>query len=515
MKNMEQKSLPGFRITGPKNKVFTNDFYTLLVNSSLSETNKRDIEYITQYFYKHHDPKISSRSFIFYGQPGIGKTFLAEKILQSLNVEILYMANYTIPLGHAIHCTKTPDLLRRANNPRPQIIYIDDVEMIQASRWSEEPAEVEDADRFMEILELIKRNPSKLLLMTMNDINQLDEQMMDRVEVKIHFDLPSTEHKLWYLIKEYGDYLSKQMREFVSKNTIGYNFRDLPELIKLAYRMGNQHITMGSLKKALSTYRPTQLYGFDVFNAVDTTLKNIIGKPQAMKIINRVVSEYKYETLKNQIGIKRGNILLFHGPPGTGKSFMARALAGEIGFPLISIQMRNLFRGSPFESIEMIIDMGKRYRHCVILIDEADKFLGHDHFMDEDSSILGELHRCLDGVDAQEVQSIFILAANDVTRFGKTLLDRFVLVPFTLPTLEERESYVQGKMKQVRRQVKDTFQCHDLALRTEGMSYREMDRIWNDLMFLSLENPSKSSEELLTKALQLSSENSSGGMMFG
>jgi len=365
----------------------------------------------------------------------------------------------------------------------------------------------------MQILELVKRNPSKLLLVTLNDLNRLDEQMIDRIEVKICFELPSTEHKYRFLSTNYHLYLSKKMCQFAANNSIGYNYRDLPELIKLAYRLGHEKINMRSLTEAMRIYYPTQLYEFDVFNAVDTKLENIIGKPQAMTTVKRVVEQYKNESLNDRMGLRRGNLLLFHGPPGTGKSFMARAIAGEIGFPLISVQMRNLCDGGPFQSIDMILDMAKRYRNCVIFIDEADKFLGRESY-GEDTAVLGELHRCLDGVDAQEIQSILILAANDVTRFGETLLDRFVLVPFELPSFDDRLVYFKGKIDKVSKQMKCEFTSQDLATRTEQMTYREMDRVWNDAMFLYLENHSCSAEDILSRVTQRYADRSSGEMMF-
>jgi len=101
--------------------------------------------------------------------------------------------------------------------------------------------------------------------------------------------------------------------------------------------------------------------------------------------------------------------------------------------------------------------------------------------------LLGEFHACLDVADGQEIRSVFILAINEISRFGETLLDRFVRIKFELPTYEERMIFFQKKIDHVRRHINLMFTCDELAMKTDAMSYREMDRYWDDLMFQRVE----------------------------
>jgi len=192
---------------------------------------------------------------------------------------------------------------------------------------------------------------------------------------------------------------------------------------------------------------------------------------------------------------------------------MARAIAGEIGFPLINIHGRFIHGRDPFHSVHMITDIAKRYRNCVILVDEAEKVLGNGRF-EEDNPILGELHQCIDGADAQDIQSILIFIINDISRFGETLLDRFVQVKFELPSYDERMIYFKEKIKGVKHHVKIDVTCRQLALKAENMSYREMDRYWNDLMFHYLNNPNDDPKEISSVMRSRFSNSSSNEIMF-
>jgi transitional endoplasmic reticulum ATPase len=480
---MKQEKLSYSKDEKLRNMKKMKEFREIFDNSSLDDTDKKNIEFILEYFQGKHDPKISSRSFIFHGDPGVGKTFLAEKLINLLEVEVLYMANTDFSFTNSTRYHSFKEIIGKSKNNRRQVLFLDDLGYL--FNWVENSVSSNDKRYFMQILELVKRNPNKVMITTLNCFHPLDERMIDRIEVKIKFDIPSNYNKLKFLDMGFKDHLSKKMRDFISKNSIGYNYRDLPEMIKLAYRLGKSKITKPSLQDALRIYKPTQLYGYDVQNAVDIGLNDVIGKPGAMSVANRMVQLYKNEVISEKLKLKRGNLLLFHGPPGTGKTFMARALAGEIGFPLINIHGGFIHGPDPFRSVNMIARMAKRYRNCIILVDEAEKILGNRRY-EEDNPILGELHQCLDGIDSQDVQSILIFAINDVSRFGETLLDRFVQVKFELPSYDERMVFFREKINDVKHHVKLDFTCNQLALNAERMSYRDMDRYWNDLMFYYL-----------------------------
>ena len=509
---MAQEKLSHLKNVDIIDRVKMKEFKVILNNSSFSEINKKNMEFILEYFQGKHDPKISSRSFLLYGDPGIGKTYLTEKLLQVFNIQILYMSCTDFSFFQGIRYPGFKELLNKAKKEGRQVLFFDDLGyLLSRGQIIFNP---DDTRAFMEILELVKKNPDKLLIATMNTMKTLDERMMDRIEVKIRIEIPTNQNKLTFLDTCFHDHLTRSMRGFASKNSIGYNYRDLPEVIKLAYRLGNNRITMNSLKQALRTYRPTQLYGYKVENAVDVGLKDVIGKAKAITIVKRLIQLYKNDALCDQLKIRRGNLLMFYGLPGTGKSFMARALAGEIGFPLINIEGRTLQRGDALRSIGMITDMAKRYRNCIIFIDEAEKLFGNPRF-GVDNPILGELHRCMDGGDGQDIQSIFIFAINDLSRFGQTLLDRFVLVEFELPAFEDRMIFFKDKITQVRQHVNIEITSRELALNTENMSYRDLDRFWNDLMFSYIENTAGDTDEMISKITNQFGMGNHKEIMFG
>jgi len=267
------------------------EFKELLENSSLDDTDKKNIEFILEYFQGQHDPKISSRSFLFHGDPGIGKTYHAEKLINMLEVEVLYMANTDFSFSHSSRCHSFKEILSKSKNNRRQVLFFDDL----GCMFDLDNGIVSsDARRyFMQILELVKRNQDKVMIATMNSFPHLDRRMIDRIEVKIWFDIPGNYDKFRFLNSEFKGLLSRYMSDFVSKNTIGYNYRDLPEMIKLAYRLNKNNVTLSSLREAIGIYRPMQLYDYDIQNAVDIDFKDIIGKTMAMSVAKRVAKFYK------------------------------------------------------------------------------------------------------------------------------------------------------------------------------------------------------------------------------
>jgi len=283
-------------------------------------------------------------------------------------------------------------------------------------------------------------------------------------------------------------------------------------MLKLAYRIGKGNLDVEDIRTALKVYKPTQLYGYRVENGITLKLKDIIGKKEPLSHVKRIVQIYRNEGLSKKLGLRRANLLLFHGPPGTGKTFMAKALAGEIGFPLITISGGNVL-GNPFQQIHSIGNMAKRYRNCVIFIDEAEKIFGNARY-GEDNTLIGEFNAQFDCLNDNDIKSIVIISINELSRFGDSFTDRFVQVEFRNPEYEERLAFCRMKVEQSKKYIPSQINYEHLARQTEKFSFRDIERIWNELMFHYMEKKGSLNESAIISIIN-GIKPQEANMMFG
>src|SRR3989338_1727218 len=102
-------------------------------------------------------------------------------------------------------------------------------------------------------------------------------------------DIPIEETKLAFLNTNYSEFMHQRLIRYLSWHSLGYNFRDLPEVIKIAYRRGEGKINIKNLNKALKDYIPTSLNKYQVINNVRVNFSHIIGKEINSYIVNDLV----------------------------------------------------------------------------------------------------------------------------------------------------------------------------------------------------------------------------------
>lgn len=447
-----------------------------LEDASIDRTGKAHIMSLLKQSSGKRDRALESRIYMFYGDPGVGKTYLAERIINLLDKETVFYGVSDFRTRRTIACRSFDEVIRKISSSKEQIVYLDDVAFllgaVEDDAGRNNPEKMRE---FMKILGIIEKNESKTLIMTLNDPFIFSEKQEDRIDVQIEVDTPTTSGKKAFLKSRFGNRLTCPQVRQISEKSIGYSYRDLPELVKLAHRFGNGSITKESIREAIEQYSPTRMMALSVHHVNDAKLKNLIGLDHVKSALKKHMMLQRSRALGKRLGVNTSKLLFFCGPPGTGKTYAARALAGEVRMPLITIPF---CRDAPYR-IRLAMSIAKRYENCIVFVDESEKLMGVEDSVE--GPFMGFMEAMIDGADKEGLKSMVIFAMNSAAGFGRAMKDRSTIITFDLPRSEDRAEYFRRKMRSLPRNIIKLGE-NDLSSATEGFSYRRMERLWEDLI---------------------------------
>ncbi|MGQ0502819.1 MAG: ATP-dependent zinc metalloprotease FtsH [Panacagrimonas sp.] len=221
---------------------------------------------------------------------------------------------------------------------------------------------------------------------------------------------------------------------------------------------------------------------------VKITFNDVAGVEEAKQEVSELVDFLKDPSKFQKLGGKIPRGVLMVGSPGTGKTLLARAIAGEAGVPFFTISGSDfveMFVGVGASRVRDMFEQAKKHAPCIIFIDEIDAVgrhrgagLGGGH--DEREQTLNQLLVEMDGFEGSE-GVIIIAATNRPDVLDPALLrpgrfDRQVTVP--LPDVRGREQILKVHMRAV--PLHDGVKPEIIARATPGFSGADLANLVNE-----------------------------------
>jgi cell division protease FtsH len=225
-----------------------------------------------------------------------------------------------------------------------------------------------------------------------------------------------------------------------------------------------------------------------------TTFADVAGAKEAKEELGEVVEFLKHPKKFIAIGAKIPKGVLLLGSPGTGKTLIAKAVAGEAGVPFFNIsgsEFVEMFVGVGASRVRDLFKQAKKSAPAIVFIDEIDAVgrhrgagLGGGH--DEREQTLNQILVEMDGFESN-VSVIVIAATNRPDVLDPALLrpgrfDRRVVMD--LPDINEREEILKIHMKN--KPIENNTDIRTLAERTSGFSGADLANLVNEAAILSV-----------------------------
>ena len=320
-----------------------------------------------------------------------------------------------------------------------------------------------------------------------------------------------------------------QMEEKLVKTTIVPNIESFIELIQEEVAKGND-IELIQKTPSFLTKLPSYLFSLfptiimlalfimifkmqgltekgEVYDDTERKIKvkfeDVAGLNEEKGELIEIVDFLKNPKRYTQMGAKIPKGILLYGKPGTGKTLIAKAIAGEANVPFISMsgsEFIEMFAGLGASRVRKLFDRARKLEPCIVFIDEIDAIgsrrTNASGAESENNQTLNQLLVEMDGFSSEE--TIIVLAAtNRPEMLDKALLrpgrfDRQIVVP--TPDLKGREEILKIHAKDKKFSENVTFKS--IAEDTAGFTGAELANILNEAAIIATKNEHEVIEQM-------------------
>jgi len=452
------------------------------------------------------------RGILMYGPPGSGKTLIARAIANETGAFFFLINGPEIMSKLA---GESESNLRKAfeesEKNAPAIIFIDEIDSIAPKREKTQ-GEVEKriVSQLLTLMDGMKARAHIVVIGATNRPNTLDPALrrFGRFDREVDIGVPDENGRL-----EVIRIHTKNMRlaedvdlEMVAKETHGYVGADLAAccteaaLQCIREKMGvidldddtidaevldSMAVSNDHFKTAMGTTNPSALRE-TVVEVPNVTWDDIGGLENVKRELQEVVQyPVLYPEQFEKFGMQPSKGVLFYGPPGCGKTLLAKAIANECQANFISIkgpELLTMWFGESESNVRDVFDKARSASPCVLFFDELDSIARSRGSSSGDGGgagdrVINQILTEMDGVGAKK--SVFIIGATNrpdiidsaVMRPGR--LDQLIYIP--LPDQPSRQSILKANLRKspVAKDVDVDF----LAQSTQGFSGADLTEI--------------------------------------
>lgn len=473
------------------------------------------------------------KGVLLYGPPGTGKTLLAKAVASEI-ASNFYVINgpEVVSKWYGQSEQNLRNIFKEAEENAPSIIFIDEIDAVAPKR-SEVQGEVEKriVAQLLTLLDGLESRGNVIVIGATNRIDAVDTALRrpGRFDREIQIGVPDVNGRREILqIHTRNMPLAADVKlNEIAAVTHGFVGADLESLSKeAALRVLRRILPKIDLEKdeipstvlenlvvkredfidALKSVEPSAMR--EVLVETPTVKWSDIG---GLKYIKRELHELIELPIKNpkkfeKYGIKPPRGILLYGPPGCGKTLLARAVATESEANFISIrgpEVMSKWVGESEKAVREIFKKARQVAPCVVFFDELDAlapYRGTDTTHTTDR-VLNQLLTEMDGIDRLERVSV-VGATNRPDLIDPALLrpgrfDKLVLVG--APDLESRKDVFKIHTKEM---PLDKISLDELSALTEGYSGADIEAVCREAALQAMrENAPKVTKEHFSNAL--------------
>jgi transitional endoplasmic reticulum ATPase len=468
------------------------------------------------------------KGVLLYGPPGTGKTLLAKAVANESGANFFSISG---PEIFSKFYGQTEENLRKifeeAEKNAPSIIFIDEIDAIAPKRENVTgEVEVRTVSQLLTLMDGLKSRGKVIVIAATNRPNSLDPALRraGRFDREIEIPVPDRDGRLEiFKIHTRNMPLDKDVDlNWLADVTHGYVGADIMAVCKEAALSALRRV-LPEIKWKTQEELPKEVIEKLVVKKEDFENALRVVEPSAMREVLVEIPKVKWEDiggledvkqqlremvewpLKNPEAFKRLGIqppkgILLYGPPGCGKTLIAKAVANESGVNFISVkgpEVLSMWVGESERKIREIFKRAKQVAPAIIFLDEIDALAprrGTYTGTHVTETVVSQLLTEISGIE--ELKGVVIIAATNrpdlvdpaLLRPGR--IDRFVFIP---PPDEKARLQILKVHTKNTPLAKDV-DLNEIAKRTEGFSGADLEALVRESVMNALREDQNAKE---------------------